>query len=797
MYAKQTKIALYVILLLSGCLRFYSLDWGTHPETGIFHRFHPDETTVVESSALVGVSMKQIVAPYGKAPMYLLWAAGEVVSVVSGSNPLLQEDNRSIRLAHVLGRAISAFLGTLTVLLVFLVGTRIRDSVTGLFAAVLLGFSAGHIQQCHYYTVDVSLAFWVTLAIYYILRMPSQNIGIYLWCGIACGLATGTRLVGVWLGIPFLLAHLWRANWKSLLSRQFSVYFAAAAGTALICEPFLILDPDHFFGDDKVLQLMGSIKVVKGEHIQIWTLADFDTLPYIHHVINLLPYSIGWTLVATSLLGVTAALAKRHKGSIVLLGWVICYFLTIGYLHSKPIRYTVPMVPPLIVLSAWVCILAKEWLRKRCKHHLVSWLPILLVGVPSVVFGLSFTRIYSQEDSRFSAERWARENIPSKASVLVERGGFPTSWMVSSEKQRFKVDDASYFLVAENCVPYWTQINYVETKLSDVDWILIIEENRMVQYMSVPGRYPVAFGLYERLVSGRLGFDQVQRFKVSPGIAGWQLSEATAEPTVTAFDHPAVTVFKRRAEDVRPLLTEWMEEVGVDEHLPDRYIKSGMASYREENWQAAAESFQRTTEVRPGFILGHLLLREAYLKQGRKEDATRQWELATLGKNGIPVEARMGMVKAGMKTEGVVYLERFLRIARNTGRGDPVRIAKAVAQVRFDLGVEHHQGGQYELAMGQYTSALDHNPDLHAAKFNMGILHYNLRDYEASIIAFEQVVQNSSEDWQAHLALAQAYEKVGKPEKAAVSYSRVLEMNPGNEIAESALDRLNFSTLDN
>ena len=44
MYAKQTKIALYVILLLSGCLRFYGLDWGTHPETGIFHRFHPDET---------------------------------------------------------------------------------------------------------------------------------------------------------------------------------------------------------------------------------------------------------------------------------------------------------------------------------------------------------------------------------------------------------------------------------------------------------------------------------------------------------------------------------------------------------------------------------------------------------------------------------------------------------------------------------------------------------------------------------------------------------------------------------
>ena len=92
---------------------------------------------------------------------------------------------------------------------------------------------------------------------------------------------------------------------------------------------------------------------------------------------------------------------------------------------------------------------------------------------------------------------------------------------------------------------------------------------------------------------------------------------------------------------------------------------------------------------------------------------------------------------------------------------------------------------------------MDHNPDLHAAKFNMGILHYNLQDYEASVIAFEQVVQNSSEDWQAHLALAQAYEKVGKPEEAAVSYSRVLEMNPGNGIAESALGRWNFSTLDN
>jgi tetratricopeptide (TPR) repeat protein/4-amino-4-deoxy-L-arabinose transferase-like glycosyltransferase len=792
MDASRTKIALTVILLFSACLRFYGIGWGTHPETGNFHRFHPDETTVVESSGWIGTDMRKIVAPYGKAPMYFLWALGQFVSAATGSNPLQETDNDSIRLAHLLGRGISATFGTLTVLLVFLIGRNMANPQTGLLAAALLGFCAGHIQQCHYYTVDVSLAFWVTLALWYMIRMPSQDTKLYLYCGIACGLATGTRLAGVWLGVPFLLAHLWGVNWKSLLSRQFAVYFLAAVITTLICEPFLVLDPAHFFSDDKVLQLMGSIKVVSGEHIQILTLVDFDTFPYLYHITHLLPYPMGTALTAASIAGVIAVLAKKHKPGIILLAWVSCYFLTIGYLHSKPIRYTVPMVPLLIVISAWASIQAKEFLHTHQKKILISVIPIILVGAPSVIYGLSFTKIYFAEDSRFVAERWAQKHIPDGASVLVERGGFPTSWMVSSDRNNIKVDDAGYFLVAENHLPYWSQIKYIETKVADAEYILIIEENRMKQFLHVPTRYPVAHGFYSKLLSGKLGFDRIERFKISPAIAGRTFSETVAEPTITAFDHPAVSVFRRRTADVRANLTEWISEIGMDEHMPDRYIKLGMASYHAQEWEAAADAFAMTIKVRPEFMLGHLLLREVYLRQGKKEEASRQWNLAAPGNSGIPVEARMGMIKAGMKAEGVVYLERFLRIAHETGRGDPVRIANAIARVRFDLGVEHHQKGLYDSALEHYRVALEHDPDLNVAQFNLGILLYNLRNYEQSTRAFENVVRNTPDDWQAHLALAQAYDKVDRPADAALSYRRALALDPENKIAKAELEKRVF-----
>ena len=54
------RLVLVISLVLGGALRFHGLDWGTDRETGFFHRFHTDESTIVENTRWVGEDLTQV-----------------------------------------------------------------------------------------------------------------------------------------------------------------------------------------------------------------------------------------------------------------------------------------------------------------------------------------------------------------------------------------------------------------------------------------------------------------------------------------------------------------------------------------------------------------------------------------------------------------------------------------------------------------------------------------------------------------------------------------------------------------
>ena len=249
---KTTRLSLLAVLLTAAFLRCYGLDWGTDHHTGTFHAFHPDETTIIDSSRWVGTDLRKIAAPYGKAPMYILWAVARIAGSLAGVDAFDLTNNDTARFTYSLARSISAILGLLTVWITYKMGYRLGGPMVGLLSALFLGFSAGHIQQSHFYTVEVSFTFWITLSLYLMLQLPSPKRGVYIACGVASGLAAGTRLAGVWLGLPFIIAHLWEGKvlgqrWKKLLTPGVGYSLLAAFLVTASCEPFLLLDPNHFF----------------------------------------------------------------------------------------------------------------------------------------------------------------------------------------------------------------------------------------------------------------------------------------------------------------------------------------------------------------------------------------------------------------------------------------------------------------------------------------------------------------------------------------------------------------------
>ena len=648
----------------------------------------------------MGVEVARAVTAYAKSPAYVLWVLARGAGFVTGVEPFDKNDNRSVRFTHLMGRGISATLGILTVWVVFAIGRHLAGIWTGVLSAAFLAFCAGHVQQCHFYTVDVSFAFWTTLGVYVILKLPSDRTRPYLVCGLVCGMAAGTRLMAAMLCLPFLLAHAWpdqarletadvprgkrkrsrRGRWmaagadwvwrrlKPAVTPRALLCGAVVVAVVVVCEP-LLLRPGEFFSSKDMRNFLPSMRVAKGETIRIWGLYDFSTTPYLFFITHLFRYALGTPLEIAALCGVALAIWKRERGWWVLLAWLAPYFLMVAGLHTKPVRYTTPMQPLMAVMGAWACLEAAGWLRSRLNQVWVYALPVALVVIPTAAYGIATTRVY-RSSGRFEAAGWIKRNIPEGERVLAERGGYPTSWMAPADRYRRKLDEAAWFLYADGNLPYESHVEFIQNRLAGVNWIVLIEENRMRPFMKVPRRYPIASTYYSRLADGSLGFERVAQFKVAPEILGFTFSEVDAEPTTTAFDHPCVAVYRRTSANVQDLLKQWREEIRADPALPDRYVHAGVVAYHRKDWRRAESAFQRSLEVKPEFALGRLLLREVYLAEGRNADAKR--ELRRIADSRLSAGAYVGLIWVGLTERGAKYLARYVELTAKKKKSNPV-----------------------------------------------------------------------------------------------------------------------------
>ncbi len=727
---------LFAALLCGSILRLNGIDWGTDPETGRFQAFHPDESTIVRNSRWVGTDLRQVQMPYGFFPAYLLWGVSSLTGV-----SLAPDDNSGLRDAHILARAITAVMSVASIWVLFLMARTLGGGLTAALSAVLLAFCFGHVQQAHYYTVDPLLAAFSVLCLYLIQRMPQAGAGTYAACGALVGAAVGTRLVGVLLVAPFLVQHL-PADWyrgpgrvlRALVSVRTCLFFAALFLVAIACEPFSVLEPGRFFGDDVLLTWRQSLKVSLGEVVFPWSLYDMGTTPFLFHLTDLLPYSLGLPLFAASVAGCLLAVLLRDRAALVLLSWIVVYFVAVGGHHLKPVRYVLPLLPPLVVLAAWACTLC---LRRVPFRPVAYGLPALVISA-TVAIGLTTWNIYDRTDARIEAARWIEANVPAGESVLTEVGGFPTDWMVSPPRRKRPVR-AAYFIRTQDCDTQLGQIQYARRLLEDVGWIALVEENRQRQFLAAAGSYPVGYGLYARLKSRDLGFSPASRFRTSPGVGPVRLPRQYDEPTMTAFDHPTVTIYRRNdREAVEAALVEWEgRQNGGDERL----LVEGAEALRAGRTEEARARLDIFTRRQPDILVGQFLLGEAH-----------GWTSSL--------------------------------------RGDPhPSCMEAVLNRLLALGMPELALKTAELFINHVASRLRTAP-LVSLYFSAGLLARDLGEAARAADHLEKAFTLNVRHWQSRLEYAHLCLRLGRRRAAQAAFEEVLRQNPGNASAIQGLEQL-------
>ena len=152
------------LLVVAFLLRIYGLDWDRG------HYFHPDERQILMVASalswprdpLLVFSASSPLNPrffaYGSFPIYLLRGLSALAGRCGCDWALA---NHSV----LLGRLLSVFFDTLSVLATYLLGGKVFGQRVGLLGALCVSLTVLHLQLAHFYTADPLLTALILLAV--------------------------------------------------------------------------------------------------------------------------------------------------------------------------------------------------------------------------------------------------------------------------------------------------------------------------------------------------------------------------------------------------------------------------------------------------------------------------------------------------------------------------------------------------------------------------------------------------------------------------------------------------------
>ncbi|MEI7603497.1 MAG: glycosyltransferase family 39 protein [bacterium] len=532
---KAHLVLILLIILVGGFFRFYNLNW----DNGL--SYHPDELNVMISANKVNIPDKldPDFFAYGGFPIYLYKGTAQVVSTVT--NDITWKTD--IAKVNIIGRTYSAIFSTLTIILIYLFTRKVFNKRAALFAALLASFCVGFIQDAHYSVTESMLVFFLMLISLISVDLIKGN-KTYLWCimALVCGLAIGSKTASIaFLSIP---GTVWLINFFKNRKNKLALihHFIKGLGflfvTAVIAfavSPYTLIGLERF---QSSMTYEGG--VVAGTVKVPYTWQFFDTLPYVYPFTNMMWHtSIILPIVGFIAILLCLFLIIKKKETIYIFPLIIfsiLYFVYTGGWYAKFIRYMLPMLPIIIILSAWLI----DKLISSIKFKKVGKILLLLVVSFSIIWVIAFMSIYTTPQTRFTASEWIYNNIPSGSVVLKEHWDYSLPHGIKGlpSKQYTFLEMKNYD--PENRIKFDT----MSDNLARGDYMILSSKRLVNSIGQQPKIYPLTSKYYTRLFEEQLGYTLVQKISSYPHLGPIELSDEKAEETFEIFDHPTVYIFK-------------------------------------------------------------------------------------------------------------------------------------------------------------------------------------------------------------------------------------------------------------
>lgn len=551
--AYAPKIIWLVVIIFALVLRLYGLKWDSG------HHLHPDERflTMVTTDVSIPPSLGNYLDPqvstlnpyntkhdfyvYGTFPVTVNKLLASAVDMDSYDGVLLT------------GRMLSAFAELGVVIMVYLIARRLRKRLdVGEYfpyvAAFLYSITVLAIQHAHFFTVDSFAMLFSMSAFYFSLRfLDTAGWANVVLSALFIGLAGATKASTIFM-LP-LVAFMFiygaikhRKQIGIVWSVGLAVLYAFVAYASLrFADPRIFANASWLSLElnAKFIDNLGQLKILTSRTTVFPpTIQWFSKKPIIFPLQNIVFFGLGVPQFILTIIGaVLIAIAAKKKKLLeigVILGWVLLIFLYQGTRFALSMRYFYIIYPFFALFAAYgfMKIARKKW-------HAALIIVLLLI------WPLSFMSIYTKPHTRVEASEWIYNNIPKESVIAVEHWDDPLPLPLAPDKLSLNYQFVTLPVFGDDTEAKWDEMN---KGLLQAEYYILSSNRGYGSLLSNADKYPRTAQFYTDLFNGNTEFELVAEFTSYPTVpvVGLEFDDQWSEEAFTVYDHPKVSIFKKK-----------------------------------------------------------------------------------------------------------------------------------------------------------------------------------------------------------------------------------------------------------
>jgi 4-amino-4-deoxy-L-arabinose transferase-like glycosyltransferase len=359
-------------------------------------------------------------------------------------------------------RTATAVLGTLTILLVYLIGLRWGQTVA-LVSALVLAVLPAHVRESHFTLTDTPLTFLGTLTLLLSIRaVEARRFRAITLAGLAVGLTAAIKYNGLIVAVMPALAALAFPAAERLRALAFAA-LAAAAGF-LAAAPYTVLDLPAFLNGFAAL-----MQSYNRAHSTTWS----ATLIYLGHLRNwfgwpgVVPLAVGYVGLLVATYGLFESYWRRASSTAPLaalmpLVFGVVYFLFIASQGSLVYgRYLMPLAP-IFALGMGVGL---TWLAtlivRRVPAAAAVALPLLFAVVvgPPAAAAVAWDARFAKPVTLDQAARWVANRTTQGDVIVFEGAAFvvpprvtlrPTNRVIDKPFDTYRAEGVNYLVASSD-----------------------------------------------------------------------------------------------------------------------------------------------------------------------------------------------------------------------------------------------------------------------------------------------------------------------------------------------------------